>query len=39
MRDGVGLVADKIVEAVRTVGVDKAIADPLTGADAAGIVC
>jgi hypothetical protein len=30
--DGVGLVADEVVEAVRAVRVDEAVANPLTGA-------
>lgn len=33
MVDGVGLVADQVVEAVGRVGVDKAIADPFGGFD------
>ena len=33
MGDGVGLVADKVVEAVGAVGVNKAVADPLAGAN------
>lgn len=32
--DGVGLVADEVVEAVRAVRVDEAVAYPLTGAHA-----
>lgn len=30
MRDGVGLVTDQVVETVRTVSVDEAVADPAT---------
>ena len=33
VRNGVGLIADEVVEAVGAVGVDKAVADPLAGAD------
>ena len=32
--DGVGLVADEVVEAVRAGGVDEAVAYPLAGSDA-----
>lgn len=35
VRDGVGLVADEVVEAVGGVGVDEAVAYPLAGTDAA----
>lgn len=38
MGDGVDLVADKVVEAVRHVGVDKAVANPLAGADAVDLL-
>lgn len=34
--DGVGLVADEVVEAVRAVGVDEAVANPLASSDAEG---
>ena len=34
VRDGVGLVADEVVEAVRGVGVDEAVANPFSGSDA-----
>ena len=29
MRDGIGLVANKIIEAIGAVGIDEAVADPL----------
>lgn len=34
MRDGVGLVADQVVESVCAVGVDEAVANPLTSSNA-----
>lgn len=39
MGDCVCLVADKVVEAVGTVGVDEAISDPLAGANRFVDVC
>lgn len=38
MGDGVGLIADEIVEAVGGVCVDETVADPLSSADAGEIL-